>query len=57
MTTEREPKQPTPAGSLRPYQAPRLLIYGPVRELTGGGSGNAVEGTKGVGGGEGLRRP
>ena len=33
----------------RAYQTPRLMTYGAVRELTAGGSANAVEGNKGQG--------
>lgn len=27
----------------RSYRTPRLLVYGEVRELTAGGTGNAIE--------------
>jgi hypothetical protein len=31
----------------QPYEAPQLISYGPVVELTAGGSGNANEGSVG----------
>ncbi len=31
----------------RPYHPPRLVMYGVVRELTAGGSGNAQESSSG----------
>jgi hypothetical protein len=31
----------------RPYRAPSLVVYGEVRELTAGGTGNAAEGAPG----------
>lgn len=31
----------------RPYNPPRLLVYGAVREITSGGSGKANEGNMG----------
>lgn len=31
----------------RPYQTPRLLVYGAMRELTASGSGNPNEGMMG----------
>lgn len=33
--------------NLRPYHRPRLFVYGAVRNLTAGGSGNANEGEMG----------
>jgi hypothetical protein len=30
----------------RPYRAPRLIVYGAVRDLTAGGSGKAPESVK-----------
>lgn len=31
----------------KPYDSPHLLVYGEVRELTAGGTGNAVEPSSG----------
>jgi len=31
----------------RDYHSPRLVIYGPMRDLTAGGTGNAQEGSSG----------
>ena len=37
-------RPPTANTNLRQYSPPRLLVYGPVRELTAGGSGAVAEG-------------
>jgi hypothetical protein len=31
----------------RPYRRPRLLVYGPLRDLTAGGAGTQVERAQG----------
>ncbi len=38
-------KTPTLEANARPYNSPRLLVYGAVRELTAGGSGQSDEGS------------
>lgn len=46
MTEDR--KQPERQSYSRTYQTPRLSVYGTVRELTNGGSGNALETSSGL---------
>jgi hypothetical protein len=41
-----------PGDSRRPYQAPRLVAYGPLKTLTTGGTQHAQEGTPDVGQGK-----
>ena len=36
-------KQPERQSYARTYQTPRLKVYGAVRELTNGGTGNTIE--------------
>lgn len=42
-----EPTAKAQKSRAHPYHPPRLVMYGAVRELTAGGSGNANEGEKG----------
>ncbi|HSO21616.1 MAG TPA: lasso RiPP family leader peptide-containing protein [Chondromyces sp.] len=41
------PAGPVRTSGRRPYGAPRLVVYGEVRELTAGGTGNASENAPG----------
>lgn len=42
-----DPVGPSRPPERRPYRAPSLVVYGEVRELTAGGTGNAAEGAPG----------
>jgi hypothetical protein len=58
MTTPSDEQEPRQAlQSPRPYHTPQLSVYGAMKTLTAGGTTQADEGAKGVGGGQGLRRP
>lgn len=45
--TEAVQKQIQKCGFPKPYHAPRLIIYGPLRDLTAGGTGDKSELGKG----------
>ena len=43
MSQVKDDKKKIEQKARRPYQKPELLVYGTVKDLTAGGSGNAQE--------------
>jgi hypothetical protein len=55
LTEDQE--QQVQSSSRRPYHSPRLSVYGAVRELTNGGTGNQTEPNPGSGNQPPNKRP